>query len=144
MSRLLRESIRTRSTQVRCSFILFLMIFFWSATTTIALAKDYSFSWSAYPKLVAGYKLYYKKGGDAGPPFNGTDSSIGPSPITISKKTSFFTITGLQDNTTYHFALTVYDGTEESDFSQVITIFPQDSSPAPERTVPIINSIHIK
>lgn len=136
------DKIGTHSTHARCFFILSLMVFFCS-TTTIALGKDYSFSWSANPEPVTGYKLYYKKGGDAGPPFNGTDSSAGPSPINIGKKTSF-TITGLQDNTTYHFAVTAYNSTDESDFSQVITVLPQDNSPTPVITAPTILDIKIK
>ncbi len=96
-------------------------------TTTFAFAKDYTFGWSANPEPVEGYKLYYKKGGNAGPPFDGTDSLSGPSPIDIGKQTTF-TISGLEDNTTYHFALTAYNGSDESDFTSAITVFPQSGS----------------
>jgi hypothetical protein len=85
--------------------------------------KDYSFSWSANEEPVEGYKLYYKKGGSSGPPFGGTDAAEGPSPINVGKVTSA-TISGVEDDTTYHFALTAYNGSEESDFTDVITVFP--------------------
>jgi PKD repeat protein len=89
-----------------------------------AFAKDYPFAWAANPEPVEGYKLYYKRGGNAGPPFDGTGASQGPSPIVLGKQTSF-TITGLEDNTPYHFALSAYYGAVESGFSEVITVFPE-------------------
>ena len=88
-----------------------------------AFAKDYSFSWTTNSGDIEGYKLYYKKGGVAATPFNGKDAWEGPSPIDIGNYTTF-TINGLEDNTTYHFALTAYNGNEESDFTDVITVFP--------------------
>jgi PKD repeat protein len=102
---------------------------------TVAVAKDYSFSWSANAEPVEGYKLYYKKGGSVTPPFDaadfdGTDAAEGGSPIDLGKVTSF-TINGLEDNTTYHFALTAYNGSEESDFTDVITVIPDSSLVTP-------------
>lgn len=91
-----------------------------------SFAKDYTFSWASDDGLVEGYKLYYKKGGTAGPPFNGDDAYEGESPICIGDATSF-TISGLEDNTTYHFTLTAYAGADESDFTQVITVFPGEN-----------------
>ncbi|GAB6192897.1 fibronectin type III domain-containing protein [Desulfocastanea catecholica] len=102
--------------------------------TTIAYAKDYSFSWSANPEPVEGYKLYYKNGGTAAPPFDGTAAVEGQSPINVGKVTTF-TITGLEDNATYHFALTAYNGNDESAFTEIITVSPTD--PATEQA-PII------
>ena len=99
-------------------------------SSTLACAKDYSFSWSANPDPVEGYKIYYKKGGIAGPPFDGKDATNGFSPIDTGKQTTF-TITGLADNTTYHFAMTAYNGDEESDYTQIITVFPQESAETP-------------
>jgi PKD repeat protein len=107
-------------------------------STDFAHATDYTFAWSANPEPVEGYKLYYKKGGEAGPPYDGIDSLYGPSPIDIGKLTTF-TISGLEDNTTYHFALTAYDGNDESGFSGNITVFPADnSSPDPTLEAVII------
>lgn len=88
-------------------------------------AKDYTFSWSANAEPVEGYRLYYKKGGDAGPPFDGYDAANGISPVDVGKVTSA-TITDIEDNTTYHFALTAYNGSDESDFTDVITVFPKE------------------
>ncbi len=90
-----------------------------------ASAIDYSFSWSANPSPVNGYRLYYKMDGFAGPPFYGVDAQEGPSPVDIGNQTSF-TITGLDENAIYHFALTAYDGTTESEFSATITVNPAD------------------
>ena len=59
------------------------------------------------------------------PPFDGNEAYEGVSPINIAGLTSF-TITGLEDNSTYHFALTAYSGADESDFSDIITVFPGD------------------
>lgn len=50
-------------------------------------------------------------------------ASEGTSPIILGKVTSF-TITGLEDNTTYHFALTAFNENDESDYTDVITVFP--------------------
>ena len=118
-------------------FILFI-VFLWSGTASFAHARDYTFSWSANPVPVTGYKLYYKKDGSAGPPFNGTGAQQGPSPINVGKKTSY-TIRGLADNTTYHFALTAYDGKGESAYSQVVTVAPQKTAP-----IPVILNIKIQ
>lgn len=92
---------------------------------TPTFAKDYSFSWTANDGQVEGYKLYYKKGGSAGPPFEGNDAIEGESPIIIDELNSL-TLSGLEDNTTYHFALTAYNGVDESDFTDIITVFPGD------------------
>ncbi len=92
-----------------------------------ASAKDYTFSWSASPEPVDGYNLYYKKGGDVLLPFAGNDAVQGPSPIDTGKVTTF-TISGLEDGATYHFALTAYNSTAESDFSPIITVFPETTS----------------
>jgi len=94
----------------------------------LASAKDFSFSWSANPEPVEGYKLYYKIDGAASPPFNGTGALEGPSPINVGKQTAF-TITGLMDNTTYFFALTAFNGNEESDFSTIVSVIVPATEP---------------
>ncbi len=100
------------------------------SVSVAALAKDYTFSWSASPEPVAGYRLYYKKGGNALLPFDGSDAIQGASPVDAGKVTTF-TISGLEDNATYHFALTAYNSTAESDFSPIITVFPEMTSADP-------------
>jgi PKD repeat protein len=96
--------------------------------TTPALAKDYSFVWSANPEPVEGYKLYYKQSSVACCPFDGTGSPLGPSPIDVGKVTAF-TITGLEENITYHFALTAYNGSEESGYSEIISVVAEEVAP---------------
>ncbi len=103
-----------------CSVALFGVLF-----TTIVSAKEYSFSWSKNDDLVEGYRLYYKKGGLASAPFDGLSAKEGGSPIDIGNATSV-TISGLEDNEMYHFTLTAYSGDDESDFTEVITVFPED------------------
>ena len=102
-----------------------------------AFAKSYTFSWTANLSPVIGYKLYYKKGGTAGPPFDGKDATEGPSPIIVGNVTTF-TVTGLAPDTTYYFALKAYDSTEESDFSPIITVFPNETTQ--ENVTAVINS----
>lgn len=107
--------------------------------STPAFAKDYSFSWTANSSQVEGYKFYYKKGGSAGPPFDGFDAIEGESPIIITDL-SAFTVSGLEDNTTYHFALTAYEGLDESDFTDTITVFPGDDQQ--ERVAKVLTIIN--
>ncbi|MGB3209087.1 MAG: PKD domain-containing protein [Desulforhopalus sp.] len=117
-------------------FIVFCTLLGCLVGATLASAKDYSFAWSANPEPVEGYKLYYKKGGDAAPPFDGTASPQGSSPIDLGNRTSF-TITGLEDNTTYHFALTAYNGDDESGMTEIISVFGPATDPAPPAIDPL-------
>jgi hypothetical protein len=103
-------------------------------TAQLATAAEYTFAWAANPPPVTGYRLYYKKDGYAGPPFYGTDAAEGASPLPVGNNTSI-TISGLDDNATYHFALTAVYGDEESAFSQTITVTPsvvEDPRPDPK------------
>lgn len=92
-------------------------------TAMTAYAKDYNFSWSANPEPIEGYRLYYKKGGTPIIPFDGTAATEGQSPIDVGKVTEF-TLSGLEDNTTYYFTLTAYNGDTESEFADIISVFP--------------------
>lgn len=69
---------------------------------------------------VDGYKVYYKTDTNS-PSYNGTGLNEGNSPIDIGNRTSY-TVTGLQKNTLYHFAVTAYRGNEESGYSEEATI----------------------
>ena len=72
---------------------------------------------------VDGYKVYYKTDTNS-PSYNGTGLNEGNSPIDIGNRTSY-TVTGLQKNTLYHFAVTAYRGNEESGYSEEATILKQ-------------------
>lgn len=109
------------------------------AYTGTCAAQDYTFTWSANQEPVEGYKLYYKKGGTAVLPFEGTGAGGGNSPITVGKVTTY-TITGLEDDTVYHFALTAYNGSDESSYSEIITIDPSGS----DSTVPVPHLLNIR
>ncbi|MDD2467505.1 MAG: fibronectin type III domain-containing protein [Desulfobulbus sp.] len=90
---------------------------------TQSFAKSYSFAWSANPEPVTGYKLYYKKGDVAVQNFVGTGIIEGASLIDVGKKTTY-TISGLEENATYYFALKAYNGTDESANSNIISVQP--------------------
>ena len=109
--------IHTRNLLAAC------LVFVSMLTTTEARAQSYTFTWSANPEPVEGYKLYYKKGGAAAQPFAGTDALEGTSPINVGKATTY-TITGLDKDSTYHFALTAVSGSDESSFSTIISVDP--------------------
>lgn len=106
-------------------FVALLTVF----SATFLFAKEYTFSWGANDGQVEGYKFYYKEGGGASAPFNGLIANEGSSPIDIGNKTSF-TISGLDENETYHFTLTAYSGDQESDFTSVITVYPDADTTA--------------
>ncbi len=121
-------------TKLNLSFKTHSVIFFviLSLILGIALpgfAKEYSFSWSPNDGQIDGYNLYYKKGGSAGPPFDGSDATEGESPIMLYDQTTV-TSSGLEDNTTYHFALTACSGLDESDYTDVISVYPGDDQQA--------------
>nr|WP_321465566.1 fibronectin type III domain-containing protein [uncultured Desulfobulbus sp.] len=104
------------------------------AAAAACYAQDYTFTWTANDEQIEGYKLYYKKGGVAAVPFDGTEAGGGKSPITLGKVTTY-TITGLDAEATYHFALTAYKGSGESGYSTIITIDPSQTGsavPAPQ------------
>lgn len=122
------DKIQKSRTVLQC-FVAYCTMLVCLFVTPPAFAKDYSFIWSANPEPVEGYKLYYKIDGAAVPPFDGTGALNGPSPINVGKKTAF-TITGLDDNRTYYFALTAYNGIEESGFSEIISVIAPEVAPA--------------
>ena len=136
-----RTADRPQATTHRCAPLLlaFCLVGFGLLVAAPAFAKDYTFTWSANPEPVEGYKLYYKKDGAAAPPFDGTGATAGAAPIDVGKVTTY-TITGLDDNATYHFALTAYSGSEESGYSAIVTVNPAAASP----TTPAPQLLQIK
>ena len=101
-------------------------------------AKSYTFTWSPNPEPVSGYKLYYKINGTAGATFNGTGAEQGDSPVDVGNVTTY-TLTFPDDNVAYHFGLTAYDETEESGYSDVVTINPV----ANDTTAPAVQLLQI-
>lgn len=90
-------------------------------------AREATFSWTANPEPLTGYKLYYKTG-TSGEPYSGMALDQGDSPIPVDKTATTYTVTGLSDNDTYYFVLTALNGNEESDYSEIATVH---SDPAP-------------
>lgn len=107
--------------------LLFLVTLF---VPVISYAMDVSFQWTANKDQITGYKLYYKQGVSSAPPYAGTDIPEGDSPIILGRVTNY-TVTNLDPNKTYHFALSAYNADGESGFSKIVTINP----------TPMINSI---
>jgi VCBS repeat-containing protein len=90
------------------------------ADTPDTAGRDVTFVWTANQDNVDGYRLYYKTG-SSGPPYDGTGAAEGSSPIATGNVTSF-TIHDLQATETYYFALTAYEGTSESAYSDELVL----------------------
>jgi len=117
------------------SFVL--VIFF----TTLSYAAHVTLKWDPNPEPdIKGYKVYYKID-SSGPPYDGAGALQGRSPITVlladlaDPNDPEFTLSGLNDSTTYYLAVTVYNDDTESDFSDEVTFTSQ--SP-PEEIPPSI------
>jgi chitinase len=87
---------------------------------------------------LSGYKVYYKADSST-LPFDGTGAGGGSSPIDVHNQTTS-TVTGLDPNKTYYFAVTAYDtsGTE-SEFSNIVEI-PESVPPVVSITFPANNA----
>ena len=85
-----------------------------------AHALDITLQWDANTETdLAGYKVYYKTG-TAGPSYNGTGATEGSSPIDVGNTTGI-TLHGLNEDTTYFFAVTAYNtAQQESGFSNEV------------------------
>ncbi len=102
--------------------------------SSVVYAEDLTFSWTANPEPVTGYKLYYKTGTDSTPPYDGTGLTEGDSPIDIGKVVTF-TVTSRNVNETYSFVLTAYYNQGESAYITPVIIEPLGSA------APVINLI---
>ena len=100
-----------------------------------ALAMDVTLKWDANQESdLAGYKIYY--GNFSGSPYDGTGAGQGSSPIFVplgnldDPDNPQLTITGLDEQEVYYFAVTAYNTKSlESDYSnEVSTDGPRGSS----------------
>lgn len=103
--------------------ILLLVLSGFLASAAMAQDTSVTLEWDANTEEdLAGYKLYYKKGGNRGASYNGTDIVEGTSPIDVGLVTTY-TVTGLTNGVTYWFAVTAYDNEDpvlESGYSNVV------------------------
>jgi hypothetical protein len=93
-----------------------------------ASALEVTFSWTKNQEQVDGYRIYYKVDTQGGPEYNGTGTSGGDSPIDVGDVASY-TLSGLQENVQYYFAITAYAGTSESSYSDEIVVWTGDLLP---------------
>lgn len=84
-----------------------------------------------------GYRVYYKADSPA-LPFNGTGAAQGASPINVGNQTSA-TISGLDPAHSYYFAVTAYNASGESSYSNLVSI-PELTPPTTAITYPANNA----
>lgn len=102
-------------------------------------AYDVTLSWVAdSDPTVIGYKVYYQQD-SAAIPFNASGAVEGPSPIDSHDLTTA-TISGLDPNKPYYFAVTKYYSTgEESPYSNIVDV-PEGFAPTVSITSPANNA----
>ena len=95
--------------------------------TTPCFAIDVTLEWDANTEIDrAGYRIYYDI--DSGPPYEGTGTEEGDSPIDVKiadvegGDTARYTVTGLNDDETFFFAVTAYNTSgSESGYSNEVS-----------------------
>lgn len=119
-------------------------VFFWiiiilfAGFCSYAHSADVTLEWNANSEQdLLGYRLYYKTGSPGGAPYNGTGATQGASPITIdigsiNAAAPQFTLTGLSNHTIYYFALTAYNTSCESGYSDEVCFNDDDSDQMPD------------
>ena len=117
-----------------CTAIMYLLagVFFLLLPINSVFARDVSFIWSPNSETVDGYRIYYKTG-SSGPPYDGTGTVEGPSPVATGNVTNFI-LHGLSDTETYYFVLTAFLGSLESAYSTEI-VLPANTPAVTSRTV---------
>jgi hypothetical protein len=88
---------------------------------TACLASTVVLEWEAGTG-VAGYKVHYQADSST-QPFHGIGADQGPSPIDTHEQTTA-TISGLDPTKSYYFAVTAYNGSGESAYSNIVAIHP--------------------
>jgi hypothetical protein len=117
------EKDRTRNTRF---FFATLLAFLISLTgQTASLASTVTLQWGA-SSGATGYKVYYQADSQT-QPFTGTEAAGGSSPIDALNQTSA-TISGLDPAHAYYFAVTAYNASGESTYSNIVSV-PELISP---------------
>jgi len=100
-------------------FVLMFSVLIILCAFSTALAANVSLKWDAVSGHgVIGYKVYYSST-SAIEPYNGTGAAEGSSPVDVHNVTTT-TLTGLDQNKSYYFAITAYDAAgNESGYSNV-------------------------
>ena len=109
------------------SLIIFAIITIAFFATGIASAAEVTLAWDANTEPdLTGYKIHYDT--SPGNPYYGTEADQGPSPITVLIKdlddpyNPKFTLTELDDNEDYYFALTAFNSENlESGYSNEVS-----------------------
>ena len=99
------------------ALVLFLLL------STPSYALDVTLAWDACSPCdnLLGYMLYYSAGGEGGPPYDGTGANEGESPI-VTRPTTTFRLTGLDETETYFFTITAYNVYGESAYSNEVCV----------------------
>ncbi|MDD2582910.1 MAG: Ig-like domain-containing protein, partial [Desulfuromonadaceae bacterium] len=102
--------------------ILFYACLFSMVTAAASQARDVTMQWDAETDTtVTGYKIYYNADSST-PPFSGTGSTAGASPIDVKNLTSG-AVTGLDPSHAYYFAVTAYNAAgTESPYSNIASV----------------------
>ena len=106
----------------RLALLLFAMAMSFLVGQTTCFAETVALSWDANTEPnIGGYKVYYKTDSNS-VPFDGIGAVEGVSPVDAHNLTSS-TVSGLDPNLTYYFAVTAYDTTgSESPYSNIVTV----------------------
>ena len=110
-------------------------------------ASTVSLSWDANSEpTLAGYRVYYKADSST-LPFDGTAAVEGTSPVNVHNQTTA-TISGLDPNKTYFFAVTAYDSSGlESSYSNIVSVLevvpPTTAVTAPANSATVSGTVSI-
>ncbi|MDD2309698.1 MAG: Ig-like domain-containing protein [Desulfuromonadaceae bacterium] len=119
--------------------ILFYACIFSIVTATASQARDVTLQWDpSTDSTVTGYKVNYNAD-SATTPFSGAGATQGSSPYD-AKKVTTATLTGLDPNRTYYFAVTAYNATgTQSSYSNIVSV-AEATPPTISITAPAANT----
>jgi len=123
------------------SILIVIIILF---STIPAISADITIAWDPNSEEdLAGYKIYYKTN-NSGPPYDGVNANQGTSGFVIpleefnNSQEPQITLTGLSDDTLYYLAVTAYNDSAESGYSNEVNYL---TPPAPVLPPPSPNSL---